>query len=120
MSRAQQVAETRARLLRAGERLFAERGIHQVRLREINALAGQRNSSALHYHFGDRDGLAVEIMRVHLEAIEARRVPLVAAITADGRTGDVRSCSSRRNPPAGAPRRQARVRVAHSPPRRAR
>jgi len=35
------------------------------------------------------------------------------------RAGDARSCSSRRDPPAGAPRRQARVRVAHSPPRRA-
>jgi AcrR family transcriptional regulator len=57
-------------LLRAGERLFAERGIHQVRLREINALAGQRNSSALHYHFGSRDGLVEAILSEHQTAMD--------------------------------------------------
>jgi AcrR family transcriptional regulator len=65
VNRAEQVAATRARLLRAGERLFAEHGIHQVPLREINALAGQRNSSALHYHFGSRDGLVEAILSEH-------------------------------------------------------
>jgi AcrR family transcriptional regulator len=70
VNRAEQVAATRARLLRAGERLFAERGIHQVRLREINALAGQRNSSALHYHFGSRDGLVEAILSEHQTAMD--------------------------------------------------
>ena len=70
MKRAERVAETRARLLRAGERLFAERGIHQVPLREINALAGQRNASALHYHFGSRDGLVNAILFEHQTAME--------------------------------------------------
>jgi AcrR family transcriptional regulator len=70
VSRAEQVAETRARLLRAGERLFAEHGIHQVTLREINALAGQRNASALHYHFGSRDGLVNAILFEHQTAMD--------------------------------------------------
>jgi len=70
VNRAEQVAATRARLLRAGERLFAEHGIHQVRLREINALAGQRNSSALHYHFGSRDGLVEAILSDHQTAMD--------------------------------------------------
>ena len=47
----------RRSLVAAGERLFAERGIRAVSLREINKAAGQRNSSALHYHFGSREGL---------------------------------------------------------------
>jgi AcrR family transcriptional regulator len=70
VKRAEQVAATRAQLLRAGERLFAEHGIHQVRLREINALAGQRNSSALHYHFGSREGLVEAILSEHQTAMD--------------------------------------------------
>lgn len=61
---------TKERLLRAGERLFAEHGIDRVRLREINALAGQRNPSALHYHFGTRDGLVEAILSEHQTAMD--------------------------------------------------
>ena len=82
MTRAEQVAETRARLLRAGERLFAERGIHQVRLREINALAGQRNSSALHYHFGSRDGLVEAILSEHQTAMDRKVRPALDGLVA--------------------------------------
>ena len=82
MTRADQVAHTRARLLRAGERLFAERGIHQVRLREINALAGQRNSSALHYHFGSRDGLVEAILAEHQRAMDVEVRPALDELVA--------------------------------------
>jgi AcrR family transcriptional regulator len=82
VNRAEQVAETRARLLRAGERLFAERGIHQVRLREINALAGQRNSSALHYHFGSRDGLVEAILSEHQTAMDRKVRPALDGLVA--------------------------------------
>jgi AcrR family transcriptional regulator len=63
--------DTKARLLGAGERLFARDGIHRARLRELNALAGQRNSSALHYHFGSRRGLVDAILLAHQSAIDA-------------------------------------------------
>jgi AcrR family transcriptional regulator len=63
-------ADTKQRLLRAGERLFARDGIYRARVRDINALAGQRNSSALHYHFGSRDGLANAIMFGHQAEID--------------------------------------------------
>jgi AcrR family transcriptional regulator len=82
---------TRERLLRAGERLFAERGIDGVRVREINQLAGQRNSSALHYHFGSRDGLLDEIKRVHRTPIEARRVAMLDTLEREGRIDDIRA-----------------------------
>ena len=48
---------TQAVLISTAERLFAERGLEAVSLSEINRDAGQRNKSALHYHFGSRDGL---------------------------------------------------------------
>jgi AcrR family transcriptional regulator len=82
MKRSGGVEETRERLLRAGERLFAEHGIHQVRLREINALAGQRNSSALHYHFGSREGLVEAILSQHQTAMDEELKPALTELVA--------------------------------------
>jgi AcrR family transcriptional regulator len=82
---------TRERLLRSGERLFAERGIDGVTVREINQLAGQRNSSALHYHFGSREGLLAEIRAQHREPIEARRIAMLDALEREQRTDDLRA-----------------------------
>jgi AcrR family transcriptional regulator len=84
-------SETRERLLRAGERLFAQHGIDAVRVREINQLAGQRNSSALHYHFGSREGLLAAIRERHRGPIEDRRIAMLDALEADGRTDDLRA-----------------------------
>jgi TetR/AcrR family transcriptional regulator, regulator of cefoperazone and chloramphenicol sensitivity len=61
---------TRARLVRAGERLFAAQGIDRVQLREINELAGQRNESALHYHFGSRQGLLDAVLDKHGQDVQ--------------------------------------------------
>ena len=60
----------RERLLDAAEHLFARDGIHGARLRDINELAGQKNSSALHYHFGNREALATEILLRHQHQID--------------------------------------------------
>lgn len=76
---------TRERLLRAGEHLFARHGIDGVRVREINALAHQRNSSALHYHFGSRDGLLEAILAFHRGPIEERRAAMLDQLDADAR-----------------------------------
>jgi AcrR family transcriptional regulator len=67
----------RRALIAAAERLFAERGIRGVSLREINKAAGQRNSSALHYHFGSRQGLLRVILANHAATIRDRRLDLV-------------------------------------------
>ena len=52
---------TSDKLLRAALYLFARQGL-DVPLREINELAGQRNASALHYHFGGRTELVQAII----------------------------------------------------------
>lgn len=64
---------TQDRMIRTAERLFADRGIESVSLSEINRAAGQRNKSALHYHFGSRDGLLKAILGRHHADIEAAR-----------------------------------------------
>jgi AcrR family transcriptional regulator len=79
--------QTRAQLARAGERLFAQRGIHQVRLREINALAGQKNRSAVHYHFGSREGLVEAILSAHQTAMDHEVGPALDALVARGVPG---------------------------------
>src|SRR4051795_1734348 len=52
---------TSDKLLRAALHLFARQGL-DVPLREINEVAGQRNASALHYHFGGRPELVQAII----------------------------------------------------------
>ena len=52
---------TQDKLLRAALHLMARQGI-DVPLRDINELAGQRNASALHYHFGGRPELLTAII----------------------------------------------------------
>lgn len=70
--------ETTQRLLiDAGETLFAERGIDAVSVREIIAAAGVRNSTALQYHFGSRDGLLRAVLLKHHRGIEANRHALL-------------------------------------------
>lgn len=74
----------REQLLAAAEQLYAERGIDGVSLREINALAGARNASALQYHFGDRAGLIRAILAGHRTGVEARRHDLLDTYDAAG------------------------------------
>src|SRR5947209_14121376 len=68
---------TREKLVLVAERLFAERGIDAVSLREIGELAGQRNTAAIQYHFGGRDGLMRAIFDYRAHAIGARRNDLM-------------------------------------------
>lgn len=68
---------TSKQLVAAAERLFAERGIDGVSLREINTAAGQRNSTALQYHFGDRSGLLSAVLAKHHPEVEMRRHQLL-------------------------------------------
>ena len=50
-------AHIRERLLHVAIRMFAEKGIDGVSMRAINAAAGSKNKSAVHYHFGSKLGI---------------------------------------------------------------
>lgn len=82
---------TRERLILAAERLFAERGIGGVSLREIGSAAGQRNNSAAQYHFDTKQGLVDAIYEFRLGPINERRVVLLQQIERDARMTDLRS-----------------------------
>jgi AcrR family transcriptional regulator len=83
----------REQLVAIAERLFAERGIEAVSLREIGAAAGQRNNSAAQYHFGSREGLVDAIFETRMAPIDRRRQAMVAELEESGRTADVRALS---------------------------
>jgi AcrR family transcriptional regulator len=62
--------ETRDRLLKAAERLFADRGFKKVTVREI-CRAARANVAAVNYHFGDKLGLYREVMQSAIDAMRA-------------------------------------------------
>ena len=64
---------TRENLLDVAARLYSERGVFQVSLSEIVRAAGQRNASAIQYHFGDRDALLVALLEPNVRFIGERR-----------------------------------------------
>ncbi|MFL6108375.1 MAG: TetR/AcrR family transcriptional regulator [Marmoricola sp.] len=70
---ARDATETRARLLRAGERRFARDGVAGAKLSDVVRDAGQRNDSAVGYHFGSRQGLLTAIVAKHMAVMEAQR-----------------------------------------------
>jgi AcrR family transcriptional regulator len=70
-------------LLQTAERLFAQAGVENVALTQIVAQAGQRNRSALHYHFGSRAGVLTAVLNRRLAAINARREAMMDALPAD-------------------------------------
>lgn len=84
------MTDTRQRLLSAAERLFAERGIDAVSLREITRESGARNAIAAQYHFDDRAGLVQAILDKHVPDVEARRHALLDEYEARGES-DVRA-----------------------------
>ncbi len=74
--------ETREKLLRAAEQLFATHGVDGAQTRDIVRLAGQGNPSAVQYHFGSRDGLLQAIMATRQERTEQALAPALPGLEA--------------------------------------
>src|SRR5205823_9358327 len=78
-------------MIAVAERLFAERGIEAVSLREIGAAAGQRNNSAAQYHFGTRDGLVDAIFEARMAPIDQHRRVMLDELQASDSLSDMRA-----------------------------
>ena len=77
--RARSVA-TKSALMRAAEKLVAEGGMENLSIKEIVAVAGQKNVSALQYHFRNLTGLLDAIRTERSEQVQAKRAASLAAI----------------------------------------
>jgi AcrR family transcriptional regulator len=76
--------DAQTRILRAAARLLAVKGLEGVSLREITRSAGHRNTTALQYHFGDREGLLRALMDSHVPRVSVRRHALLDHLSARG------------------------------------
>jgi len=64
---------TRERIMKAAERLFAERGYDGTSIRAIVAKA-RVNQAAINYHFDGKDGLYREVLRAAFRALTERQM----------------------------------------------
>src|SRR4051812_45803695 len=67
---------TRDRLVVAAAHLFARHGIEEVPLRDVAHLAGQRNASAVQYHFDGRWDLLAAVLVRHGDTVRGWSAPL--------------------------------------------
>ncbi|WP_159074363.1 TetR/AcrR family transcriptional regulator [Streptomyces dioscori] len=82
---------TRLAIIECAERLYAERGVNGVSLREIGAAAGQRNTGAVRYHFGSKAGLLSAVFEHRMSPANGLRERMLAAADAEGRGMDPRT-----------------------------
>ena len=64
-------------LLNVAEPLFAKHGVEHIALTKIVSTSRQRNRSALHYHFGSREGVLAAVLNRRLKEINALRQAMV-------------------------------------------
>lgn len=83
MSTAPTPTSGRDKLLDAARSLFAEQGIEAVSMREVGRAAGQRNTNAVQYHFGDRRALLLAVLEPHHDLVAARRNALLDGMEHD-------------------------------------
>ena len=83
-------SDPRLRIKRIARRLFAERGLREVTIRDIATAAGQKNVGAVGYYFGSKENLVREILVDGAKLIEARRNAHLDRLEADGGPNTVR------------------------------
>src|SRR5208282_378901 len=75
---------TRERILKAAERLFAERGYEATSVRAIVGKA-RVNQAAVNYHFAGKDGLYREVLRASFRALTEHQLARVEEMEAMSR-----------------------------------
>lgn len=81
--------ETKLRIIAAAESLYAKRSIESVSFREIAQAAGNRNTNAVQYHFGNRETLVQAIFAWRVWQMEGPRGEAIAKLEESGRPFDL-------------------------------
>jgi AcrR family transcriptional regulator len=77
-------------MIAAAEQLVAERGLGAVSMRMVGEAAGQRNHSAVQFHFGTWEGLLQSIAANRMGPINQERLAMLEQLDREGRPADVR------------------------------
>ena len=78
--------KTKNRIVAEAEKLFSQKGYASTSIREIIS-AAKVNLSAIHYHFGSKESLFLEIVRLRLEGVNQRRAELLNDILEESKNG---------------------------------
>lgn len=81
--------ETKRRIIAAAESLYARRSIESVSFREIAQTAGNRNTNAVQYHFGDRETLVQAIFAWRVWQMEGPRGTALVQAEKSGQPLDI-------------------------------
>ncbi|MFT3778543.1 MAG: TetR/AcrR family transcriptional regulator [Ottowia sp.] len=77
-------SDTKARVVAAATRLFAEKGMEKVALRELTSAAGV-NLAAVNYHFGTKEALCEAVLDSLAERVNARRLANLGQVLDEAR-----------------------------------
>ena len=69
-------SSTKDLLIETGELLYGQHGFNGISLREIAAMAGQRNCNAVQYHFKNKEGFVSAILADRVSRLDALRIKL--------------------------------------------
>jgi AcrR family transcriptional regulator len=75
--------DTRTALINTAEALWADHGLTGVTFKQITKQAGCANTTAIQYHFKDREGLVYAIFASRAPILDRRRGDLYAAVLED-------------------------------------
>ena len=89
-ARQARAVDTRNRLMRAMEKLSAEKGSENVSVKELIEEARQKNESVLQYHFGSKEGLLVAIHKARFTQTQVKRREMLTASLARNNSPSVR------------------------------
>jgi AcrR family transcriptional regulator len=99
MSRPSEI--TRERIMKAAERLFAERGYEGTSVRAIVAKA-RVNQAAINYHFAGKEGLYREVLRTAFRALTAHHLAHAEEGKAASREASAANCGRSRRATSSA------------------
>ncbi len=74
--------KTRNQIVRAAEKLFAEKGFRAMTLRDVTREA-KVNLAAVNYHFGSKCNLMYEVIRSHIEPVNQERLDRLNQLSAE-------------------------------------
>ena len=89
-ARQARAVDTRNRLMRAMEKLSAEKDPENVSVKELIEEAGQKNESVLQYHFGSKAGLLAAIHKARFTQTQVKRREMLAESLAKKTSPSVR------------------------------